>query len=178
MRTYYPGGEIIDFDSWMGYPRERAELLGHIKRKKIEDVVFVTGDIHTFIAGDVRLNDKDKRRGGHGVRGRVDHLAGLGEGGGGVLPGADPFNPKTPQGIILALQGANPWVQERGLRPPRLRPGGGLPEGLPLHAQAGGTDQEARQPGPAARGVQLARRSRAAEPARTEDARPGSAPGG
>ena len=35
--------------------------VGHIKRKKIKDVVFVTGDIHTFVAGDVRLNDTDKR---------------------------------------------------------------------------------------------------------------------
>ena len=61
MRTYYPGGDVINFDSWMGYPAERTELLGHIKSKKIKDVVFVTGDIHTFVAGDVRLNDDDKR---------------------------------------------------------------------------------------------------------------------
>ena len=61
MRTYFPGGDIINFDSWMGYPTERQELVGHIKRKKIKDVVFVTGDIHTFVAGDVRLNDTDKR---------------------------------------------------------------------------------------------------------------------
>ena len=61
MRTYFPGGSIINFDSWMGYPTERHELIGHIKNKKIKDVVFVTGDIHTFVAGDVRLNDDDKK---------------------------------------------------------------------------------------------------------------------
>ncbi len=111
MRTYFPGGDIINFDSWMGYPRERQELLGHIKRKKIEDVVFVTGDIHTFVAGDVRLNDTDKKALATEFVGGSITSQGLGEGGGGVLTGADPFNPKTPQGIILALQAANPWVK-------------------------------------------------------------------
>ena len=28
-----------------------------------------------------------------------------------MLPGADPFNPKTPQGIINALKQVNPWVK-------------------------------------------------------------------
>lgn len=111
MRTYFPGGDIINFDSWMGYPRERAELLGHIKRKKVEDVVFITGDIHTFVAGDVRLNDNDKRPVATEFVGGSITSQNLGEGGGGVLPGADPLNPKTPTGIILALQSANPWVK-------------------------------------------------------------------
>jgi alkaline phosphatase D len=111
MRTYFPGGSIINFDSWMGYPTERKELLSHIKRKKIKDVVFVTGDIHTFVAGDVRLNDTDKRPVATEFVGGSITSQGLGEGGGGVLPGADPFNPKTPQGIVLALQSANPWVK-------------------------------------------------------------------
>ena len=116
-----------------------SELIGHIKRKKIKDVVFVTGDIHTFVAGDVRLNDKDKRLDGHGVRGRLGlGSQGLGEGGGGIVPAADPFNPKTPQAIIDLLKDANPWVEERGVRPSRVRAGGGDQEGLPLHPEAGG----------------------------------------
>ena len=98
MRTYFPGGDIINFDSWMGYPTERKELVGHIKSKKIKDVVFVTGDIHTFVAGDVRLNDDDKRALATEFVGGSISAPGLGEGGGGVLPGADPNNPKTPAG--------------------------------------------------------------------------------
>ena len=111
MRTYFPGGEIINFDSWMGYPTERKELVGHIKNKKIKDVVFITGDIHTFVAGDVRLNDGDKRALATEFVGGSVSAPGLGEGGGGVLPGADPFNPKTPEGIINALKAVNPWVK-------------------------------------------------------------------
>jgi alkaline phosphatase D len=110
-RTFFPGGEIIGFDSWMGYPAERQELLGHVKRKKIKDVVFVTGDIHTFIAGDVRLKDTDKRPIATEFVGGSITSQGLGEGGGGVLPGADPFHPKTPEGIINALKSVNPWVK-------------------------------------------------------------------
>ena len=48
------GGAFFTFDNWQGYPREREELLTFIRDRQIKDVVFVTGDIHTFIAGDVR----------------------------------------------------------------------------------------------------------------------------
>src|ERR687898_2849290 len=48
------GNSYYTFDSWQGYPGEREELLAHIADEQIDDVVFVTGDIHTFIAGDVR----------------------------------------------------------------------------------------------------------------------------
>ena len=50
------GGAYFGFDSWQGYPQEREELLAHIKDEGIEDVVFITGDIHLFLAGDVRTN--------------------------------------------------------------------------------------------------------------------------
>ena len=73
--------------------------------------MFITGDIHTFVAGDVRLNDNDKRALATEFVGGSVSAPGLGEGGGGVLPGADPFNPKTPEGIINALKAANPWVK-------------------------------------------------------------------
>ncbi|HZC12857.1 MAG TPA: alkaline phosphatase D family protein, partial [Thermoleophilaceae bacterium] len=53
MPTIYPGGDYIGFDFWQGYPQERRELLEHIRRRRVKDVVFVTGDIHTFVAGDV-----------------------------------------------------------------------------------------------------------------------------
>jgi alkaline phosphatase D len=40
------------FDAWQGYPVEREALLKTVAG--VDDVVFVTGDYHAFIAGDVR----------------------------------------------------------------------------------------------------------------------------
>ncbi|MDQ3643938.1 MAG: alkaline phosphatase D family protein [Actinomycetota bacterium] len=111
-RTVYPGGRYIGFDSWQGYPRERRELLSHLKREQIEDVVFVTGDIHTFIAGDVRIDDNDRRPVATEFVGGSITSQGLGEGGGMLVPGADPRNPKTPEGIKDLLREANPWVRD------------------------------------------------------------------
>jgi phosphodiesterase/alkaline phosphatase D-like protein len=44
----------VEVDSWQGYRHERNEICSHIKSKGIKDVVFLTGDIHTFFAGEVR----------------------------------------------------------------------------------------------------------------------------
>jgi alkaline phosphatase D len=110
------GDAFFQFDSWQGYPTEREELLGHIKAKKISDVVFLTGDIHTFIAGDVRLDD------GKGESVAVEFVGGsitstnFGEidlpiGNGTVLKGND-ANPKTDPAIVNALRGINPWVDQ------------------------------------------------------------------
>ena len=110
MPTIYPGGQYIGFDSWQGYPGERRELLQHIRRRQIDGVVFVTGDIHTFVAGDVRIDPDDKRAVATEFVGGSVTSAGLGEGGGGILPGADPYNPKTPQSIVDLLRGTNPWA--------------------------------------------------------------------
>jgi alkaline phosphatase D len=110
------GDAYVTFDFWHGYPREREELLTHIDSKRIRDVVFVTGDIHTFIAGDV------KTQGGLGKSVAVEFAGGsitatnFGEinlpiGGGQVLPGND-ANPKTDPAIINALRGINPWVDQ------------------------------------------------------------------
>jgi alkaline phosphatase D len=112
MGTRYPGGGYIGFDSWQGYPRERRELLTHIRRRRIRDVVFVTGDIHTLVAGDVRVNNGDSRPVATEFVGGSITSIGLGEGGGGILPGADPYNPQTPPGIIDLLRNENPWVRD------------------------------------------------------------------
>jgi alkaline phosphatase D len=45
-------GQLEDTDSWQGYLSEREALLG--AARSAGDVVFVTGDVHEFIAGDVR----------------------------------------------------------------------------------------------------------------------------
>jgi len=110
------GGAYAEYDSWQGYPTEREELLGHIKRKRIKDVVFITGDIHTFIAGDVRTEN------GEGETVALEFVGGsvtsenFGEtdlpiGGGEILLGND-ADPKTDQGIIDALRAINTWVDQ------------------------------------------------------------------
>jgi alkaline phosphatase D len=115
MPTRVLGGANYTYDTWIGYPQEREELLTHIRDKKIADVVFVTGDIHTFIAGDVRTGD-----GATGDTVATELVGGsitsqsLGEtdldaGGGTKIKGND-ANPATAPALIDALRGINPQV--------------------------------------------------------------------
>jgi alkaline phosphatase D len=116
MPTRVLGGAFFGFDSWDGYPQEREELLAHIHNQQIKDVVFVTGDIHTFIAGDVRT------AAGTGDATAIEFVggsvtsSGLGEtdlpAGGGVIIKGNDKNPHTDPSIIEALKGINPWVDQ------------------------------------------------------------------
>jgi alkaline phosphatase D len=116
MNAELPGGAYFNFDNWQGYVTEREELLGHIKAAGVKDVIFITGDIHTFIAGDVRTA---KSRGetvalefvGGSITSQSLGETDLALGGGQVLKGND-ANPFTPPAIIDALRGANPWVDQ------------------------------------------------------------------
>ena len=51
-------GAPINKDSWDGYGVERRDLMGYIASNRISDVSFLTGDIHTFFAGDVGLDGR------------------------------------------------------------------------------------------------------------------------
>lgn len=115
MPTRVLGGANYTYDTWIGYPQEREELLTHIRDKGIKDVVFLTGDIHTFIAGDVRTGD-----GATGDTVATELVGGsitsqsLGEtdldaGGGTKIKGND-ANPSTAPALIDALRGINPQV--------------------------------------------------------------------
>ena len=108
------GDSFVGFDSWQGYPGEREELLTHIDEQRIRDVVFVTGDIHTFVAGDVQ-RESGKPVALEFVGGSVTSVnfgeSDLAIGGGQILPGND-ANPRTDPGIIDALRGINPWVDQ------------------------------------------------------------------
>lgn len=116
MPTKVLGDSFYTFDSWQGYPREREELLTHIKDKGIADVVFITGDIHTFITGDVR------RDMGKGETVALEFVGGsitsqsLGEtdldAGSGVTIKGNDANPHTPTAIIDTLRAVNPWVDQ------------------------------------------------------------------
>jgi alkaline phosphatase D len=49
------GGLVVNSDQWDGYAADRAELLGHLHTNKINNTVFLTGDIHTSWANEVPL---------------------------------------------------------------------------------------------------------------------------
>jgi alkaline phosphatase D len=114
MPVKLPNNAFAQFDSWQGYPVEREQLLQFIKANGIADVVFVTGDIHTFIAGDVRTNL------GAGESVAVEFVGGsitsrgIGEGEAGLLPGND-RNPNTSPALINLLRGLNPWTDQADL---------------------------------------------------------------
>lgn len=116
MPTKVLGGAYYTYDTWQGYPTEREQLLQYIKAEGIEDVVFVTGDIHTFITGDVRTQMGDGETiAPEFVAGSITSQ-GLGEidlqaGGGAVIKGND-ANPNTPAAVIDALRDINPWVDQ------------------------------------------------------------------
>jgi alkaline phosphatase D len=48
-----PPNNPINKDSWDGYGVERREVLGHVESKGVQNIAFLTGDIHTFFAGEV-----------------------------------------------------------------------------------------------------------------------------
>jgi alkaline phosphatase D len=81
--------------------------------------VFITGDIHLFVAGDVRTAMGD------GVPVAVEFVGGsvtstnFGEmtvdaGGGIVIPGND-ASPRTDPALFEVLRGLNPWVDQADL---------------------------------------------------------------
>ena len=49
------GEKLISLDSWGGYPAARDRLLRHIRDRRLENVVVLTGDAHQHFAGDVTL---------------------------------------------------------------------------------------------------------------------------
>lgn len=44
-------GLFVDLDQWDGYPAERAAVLGALGSAGVKNLVALTGDIHTFVAG-------------------------------------------------------------------------------------------------------------------------------
>jgi alkaline phosphatase D len=116
MPTKVLGGSNYTYDTWSGYPREREELLTFLRDRGIKDTIFITGDIHTFITGDVRTNQ------GNGETVALEFVGGsitsesLGEidldAGGGVKLKGNDANPKTDPGIIDILRKENPWVDQ------------------------------------------------------------------
>jgi alkaline phosphatase D len=106
-------GQYFRFDSWQGYPQEREGLLAHIGDRGIKDVVFLTGDTHCFIAGDVaRAMGTGAVVASEFTSGSISS-ASVGEQryrmpAGAEIPG-NPANPSAPPDVIAHYKALNPW---------------------------------------------------------------------
>ena len=49
----------VNPDSWAGYRVPRARLLNHIKERRIENVVVLTGDEHQNFAGELHVDGRN-----------------------------------------------------------------------------------------------------------------------
>jgi len=112
-------GQFTRFDSWQGYPQEREHLLQHILQTPISDVIFIAGDVHTLVAGDVCTGM------GSGAAVAPEFAAGsvtsasVGEvnyrmPGGRLVPG-NPAQPSTPPEVMAHYRGLNPWFDQLDL---------------------------------------------------------------
>lgn len=52
-------GVPVNADQWDGYNYERNQLLNHVMNNNIENLVVLTGDIHTSWANDIPMNNYD-----------------------------------------------------------------------------------------------------------------------
>ena len=102
--------EYDSFDAWQGFPVEREALLRTVD--KVPGVVFVTGDYHAFISGDVRTA-AGKTVASEFVGGSVSSAtepevnAILRREGWGT-----PDDPKMPPEELARRRAANPWFDE------------------------------------------------------------------
>jgi alkaline phosphatase D len=51
-----PDGVPYNYDQWDGYTADRRELLTHLHDRRVQDTVFLTGDIHSTWACDVPVD--------------------------------------------------------------------------------------------------------------------------
>jgi alkaline phosphatase D len=117
MPMLYAGGVFHKFDTWQGYPREREALLAAVAAAR--GTVFVSGDAHSFFAGDVRAQmglgppvAPEFVTGSITSQGYGEQVVDFGEGV--VLQGNDAA-PATPQAVLDAVKGFNPWFAQLDL---------------------------------------------------------------
>jgi len=53
------GGAFVNPGQWDGYPGERRELLAFVRRHEIDNVVVLSGDIHSSWAAELRTDGED-----------------------------------------------------------------------------------------------------------------------
>ena len=47
---------FVSLDQWDGYPAERALIFSTLKKSGVKNLVTITGDLHTYVAGYQRIN--------------------------------------------------------------------------------------------------------------------------
>jgi alkaline phosphatase D len=93
------------FDGWEGYPVEREALLRTVR--DAGDVVFVTGDYHAFISGDVKTRD-EQTVAAEFVGGSITTFSDTELRAIGGAPGfGTPDDPKVPASYVRAQREAN-----------------------------------------------------------------------
>jgi len=101
-------------DDWAGYTQARGQLVQTLQRRQEPDVVFVTGDVHTFITSTVPVSMDDPT--GVAPEFVAGSLTSFGFGevsldiGGGITLNGSPDNPGIPASLQSALLEINPWV--------------------------------------------------------------------
>ena len=103
-------------DAWQGYPPS-ARTWSHTSRK-VSNVAFLTGDFHTFLAGDVRPRRERRQASAVAPEFQSGSITsqGLGEGRGRRSSRAPTTpNPNTNPAIVDALKPFNPWVHDADL---------------------------------------------------------------
>ena len=115
MNTKLTANTDFNLDDWSGYKHQRDEILGFVRDNGIRDVISIVGDIHTFTAGGVRLNEDDPNPIITEFVGGSISSQGLGDGGLAGLGVGSPNDAKTPyprtsEGIYKVLFGSNPWL--------------------------------------------------------------------
>ena len=149
-----PARSPVNPDQWDGYAAERRELLEHVSARGIKDVTFLTGDIHTFFAGNVTPSGREGAPPVDGVPVATEFVGGsvTSEGIG------DDFGLKRgrPGGGAVdrgGRAGQQPAHQGRRSDPPRLRRPGGLAGGAEGALPRGAVGRRAAQRGVHHQGV-------------------------
>jgi alkaline phosphatase D len=101
-------------DDWAGYTQARGEIIPMLQNRAEADVVFVTGDVHTFITTGVPISIDDPTVVAPEFVGGSITSFGFGEVeidvGGGITLHGNPDNPGIPPDLQSALLGLNPWA--------------------------------------------------------------------
>ncbi|HEX3317306.1 MAG TPA: alkaline phosphatase D family protein [Solirubrobacteraceae bacterium] len=101
-------------DDWAGYTQARTQLVQTVQGRPEPDIVFVTGDIHTFVTSTVPVSIDDPTPVAPEFVGGSLTSFGFGEVtidvGGGITLHGTPDNPGIPQNLQDTLLAINPWA--------------------------------------------------------------------
>jgi alkaline phosphatase D len=95
------GGGILNNDQWDGYNYERQQLYNHVRNNNIENMVVLTGDIHTSWANDLPDSNYNGTTGANSAG--VEFVATS------ITSGNSEAN--VPNSLVSLFQAANPHIK-------------------------------------------------------------------